>query len=61
MNLYEFDLSVDDVLCLGNRTVTVVDIDGPNVSFQIDRDDDDLVAAEAGGTFAAAIALHATD
>ena len=59
MNQFEFDLSVGDVLCIGNRTVTVVDIDGPNVCFQIDCDDD-FVVAESGGTHAAA-ALHETN
>ncbi len=60
MNEYEIDLSVGDVLCLGNRTVTVVDIDGPNVSFRIDRDED-FVTAGSGETHSASIALHETD
>ena len=60
MNQFEFDVSVGDVLCLGNRTVTVVDIDGPNVSFQIDRDDD-FVVAEVGGAHAVSISLGETN
>jgi hypothetical protein len=60
VNQFEFDVSVGDVLCLGNRTVTVVDIDGPNVSFQVDRDDD-FVAAAVGGAHAASISLGETD
>jgi hypothetical protein len=60
VNQYEFELSVGDVLCVGNRTVTVVDIDGPNVCFQID-DDDDFVATEFGGMHTAALALRETD
>ena len=33
---FEFELSVGDVLQIGEHTVTVVDIDGPDVSFRID-------------------------
>ena len=60
MNQFEFDVSVGDVLCLGNRTVTVVDIDGPNVSIQID-DGDDFVVAGVGETHAVSISLGETD
>ena len=32
----EFELSVGDVLYIGEHMVTVIDIDGPDVSFRID-------------------------
>lgn len=44
---YEFDLTVGDVINLGNRTVTIVEIDGPNVSFRLD-DGEELVLVGEG-------------
>ncbi|MBW3540982.1 MAG: hypothetical protein KY476_11985 [Planctomycetes bacterium] len=41
MQEYELELSVGDVLVIGNRTITVVDIDGPEVSFRVDDADGD--------------------
>jgi hypothetical protein len=35
----EFELSVGDVLQIGNHTITVIDIDGLDVSFRIDSED----------------------
>jgi len=40
----EFDLSIGDVLRVGDHLVTVVDIDGEDVSFRIeDSPEEDLV------------------
>lgn len=47
MKEFEFDLTVGDVINLGNRTVTVVEIDGPNVSFRLD-DGEELVLVGEG-------------
>ena len=38
---YEFELSVGDVLHIGERQFTVLDIEGLEVSFRIDSDDSD--------------------
>lgn len=35
----EFELSVGDVLQIGEHTVTVIDIDGMDVSFRIDSEE----------------------
>ena len=40
MGEHELDLSVGDVLHVGECTITVIDIDGPHVRFQIDHGDD---------------------
>lgn len=40
-NSHEFELSVGDVLQVGNLFVTVVDVDGPDVSFRFDNPDDE--------------------
>jgi hypothetical protein len=37
---YELQLSVGDVVRIGNVTLTVMDIEGDEVSFRIDEDDD---------------------
>jgi hypothetical protein len=37
MQELSFELSVGDVLQVGDQLVTVVDIDGPEVTFRIDR------------------------
>lgn len=42
----EFELSVGDVLQIGEHTVTVVDIDGTDVSFRIDSETDDASECE---------------
>lgn len=39
MREYELELSVGDVVQIGDMTVTVVDIDGPDVSFRIDSEE----------------------
>ena len=36
---YEFELSIGDVLQIGESQFTVIDIDGQDVSFRIDSDD----------------------
>ena len=36
---YEFELSVGDILHIGESRFTVLDIDGLEVSFQVDSDD----------------------
>ena len=36
---YEFELSIGDVLQIGESRFTVIDIDGQDVSFRIDSDD----------------------
>ena len=40
MGEHELDLSVGDVLHVGECTITVIDIDGPHVRFQIDHGDE---------------------
>lgn len=40
MQDYEMELSVGDVVCLGHSVLTVVDIDGQEVSFRVDKLDD---------------------
>lgn len=40
-----FELSVGDVLHIGDTVLTVIDIDGPEVSFRMDEADRDGVAA----------------
>jgi hypothetical protein len=35
----EFELSVGDILRIGHHVITVVDIDGQDVSFRIDSED----------------------
>ncbi len=36
---YEFELSVGDVLQVGESRFTIIDIDGLEVSFRVDSDD----------------------
>lgn len=38
--MQEFELSVGDTIIVGGVAMTVVDIDGPDVSFRIDSDGD---------------------
>ena len=38
---YEFELSVGDVLHIGESQFTVLDIDGLEVSFRVDSDDNE--------------------
>ena len=40
MGEHELDLSVGDVLHVGECTITVIDIDGLQVRFQIDQGDE---------------------
>lgn len=40
MQEYEIELSIGDVLQVGDCTVTVIDIDGPEVSFRVDSSED---------------------
>ena len=40
MDAHEFELSVGDILQLGDHSVTIIDIDGQNVSFRIDGSDE---------------------
>ncbi len=40
MEEYEFELQVGDTLRLAEYTVTVVDIDGDEISVRIDSEDD---------------------
>lgn len=40
VQIHEFDLVVGDVLCLGEKTMTVVDVENGEVTFRIDDDDD---------------------
>lgn len=40
MQEYELQLSIGDVVRIGNVTLTVIDIEGDEVSFRIDEDDD---------------------
>lgn len=48
MQELSFELSVGDVLQVGDQLVTVVDIDGPEVTFRIDPvDPEDALLAEA--------------
>lgn len=42
-----FELSVGDILHIGDRTLTVIDIDGDEVSFRVDE-----VAADAHVAYA---------
>jgi hypothetical protein len=43
------ELSVGDVLQIGDCTVTIIDIDGPDVSFRVDQaGDEDTPRQEAG-------------
>lgn len=48
MNEHEFELSIGEVLQVGEYTVTVVDIDGAEVGFRIDTRDDCEEVAVAG-------------
>jgi hypothetical protein len=48
---HELELSVGDVVRIGSYTVTVIDVDGPEVSFRIDSlesDEIEIGACEAG-------------
>ena len=50
----EIELSIGDSLQIGQHTVTVVDIDGGDVSFRIDHEEDEQpVSVEGFGEFAA--------
>lgn len=48
MREYEFELSVGDVIEMGEYTMTVIDIDGEEVSFRLDSpfDEDPAVCDE---------------
>ena len=47
----EFELSIGDVLQIGDRFVTVIDIDGSEVTFRVDpADSTELSFPNAGGT-----------
>lgn len=39
MQEHELELSVGDVVRIGTYTVTVIDVDGPEVSFRIDSEE----------------------
>ena len=49
MREYELELAVGDVVQIGEMTVTVVDIDGPDVSFRIDSSPADGSVLEITG------------
>lgn len=40
MDEHEFEFSVGDVLHVGDCTITVIDVDGPEVTLRIDRGDE---------------------
>jgi hypothetical protein len=42
----EIELAVGDVVQIGQYTVTVIDIDGPEVSFRIDSSESDEFTVE---------------
>ena len=46
MQEYEIELSIGDVLQIGDCSVTIIDIEGPQVSFRVDRDEAGEPAAE---------------
>lgn len=46
--MQEFELSVGDTIIVGGVAVTVVDIDGPDVSFRIDSDGDNELISVLG-------------
>ena len=51
MQEQEFELSIGDVLQIGDRFVTVIDIDGSEASFRVDSaDSTELSPPNAGGT-----------
>lgn len=47
----EIELSIGDVLQIGGCLVTVVDIDGPEVSFRIEGGDSDQMVLETLGSY----------
>jgi hypothetical protein len=47
---HEFDLTVGDVFRIGNRVFTVIDIDGDEVNFQIEKVPADELLTTASDT-----------
>jgi hypothetical protein len=50
----EFELSVGDAIRIGNRVLTLIDIDGGEVAFRIDEVPIETRDSDAGETFAPA-------